>query len=104
MLYTFKENEFLVWVSYFMQRGFPLLERINELIYLLQAGGFVAKWDQDIVFLRSKGQEISKNLSLTIEHLEGAFYLLFIGLSSSVIVFICEICRNKGCKRNNLEK
>lgn len=93
MLYTFKEIEFVVWVKYFAKKGFPLINRMNNLILLLQSNGLVAKWERDIVVIQNKGVEITKHQTLTLSHLQGAFYLLVIGFTSSIVIFLIEICK-----------
>lgn len=91
MLYTFGEVEFVVWVKYFTYKGFPFLERVNQLIFLLQSSGFIAKWENDIAFVQRKGLDISEHKTLSLSHLEGAFYILVLGIITSIVIFLFEI-------------
>lgn len=102
-----------------VERGFPLLRRMNEILAGLRDNGFMNKLFVDFKFnmtilttmrelkaskhafnTQSEGfdsfddenkDEESPEVVLTTEHLEGAFTILIAGLFVSAIVFVLEI-------------
>lgn len=88
-LYTFKESEFVVWCKYYVRRGFPFVKRIDKLIMLLLANGLVAKWDGDLA-LGAKVEDDPELEPLSLNHLQGAFFLLLFGYVLSTCLFLIE--------------
>jgi len=87
----------------FFHSGSPLLERFNRIIYHLVESGMVQKFWEDIN-LRYIGQkdDVDENededakdgsdvVVLNVDHLEGAFILLLLGLACGTTMFILEL-------------
>jgi hypothetical protein len=97
-----------------VERGFPLLRRINEILSALRDNGLTSKLFVDFKFnmtilvpIREKmghmavttmtfddepgNEDENPEIVLTTEHLEGAFSLLFAGLITSTTAFLLEI-------------
>lgn len=104
-----------------VERGFPLLRRINHIIATLRDAGIMSKLIQDFNYnmtiltsireMKAHKVELDPSLQdlnldlmddenpsnespeivLTTEHLEGAFSLLFVGLFITSVVFILEL-------------
>lgn len=70
-------------------KGFPLLDRYNEIAFRLHAGGFLAKWLRDIDS-SFYGRSSKDPIRLTLEHVAGGFFLLFCGLGVSFLGFVGE--------------
>lgn len=79
MLYNFEKSEFVVWCKYYLAKGFPFLEKINYKILLLQSSGLISKWERDLVVGSNNKIEVAKLEPLTLNHLQGAFFLLLFG-------------------------
>jgi len=79
----------------YVVRGSLLLERINSIVLRLQNAGIIDKWVSDI--RRKFGKHFDNALLedgfcvLTLAHLEGAFYLLLLGMLFSITVWFLEI-------------
>lgn len=93
MLYNFQESEFVVWCKYYVEKGFPFLERINEKILLLQSSGLISKWERNLVEGINNRVEVSELQSLTVNHLQGAFFLLLIGNFLAFLMFGYEMMK-----------
>lgn len=82
----------------YLRKGSILLERINSIVLRLQNAGIIDKWVQDI--RRKFGKHFDDALLedeffvLTLAHLEGAFYLLLLGMLFSITVWFVEIIRH----------
>jgi hypothetical protein len=82
-------------------RGSQFLEIFNEIIMHLLQGGFKEQWWKDIQYTATLDLASDFNLppgeyiELTLEHLQSAFYFLFLGSILSIITFISELlcCR-----------
>lgn len=77
----------------YMTKGFPLKDRIDQLIYRIKATGLMSKWQNDIAYyvkLTNSRYVSDDNQKLTISHLQGAFMVLGIGLGCSILSLICE--------------
>lgn len=90
MLYGFKDFVFVCWCHYYTMKGHPFLQRINSILLRLQSSGLIAKWEASTISEKKRGTEISHHQSLTLDHLAGAFYLLILGLLTSIITFVIE--------------
>ena len=79
----------------YLRKGNILLERINSIVLRLQNAGIINKWVKDI--RRKFGKHFNNALLedefcvLTLEHLQGAFYLLLLGMLFSITVWFLEI-------------
>jgi hypothetical protein len=83
-------------------KGNPMLDSYNKVIRLVHQAGFIEKWWKDLKYTATLSSAKDFNLpageyiKLTLEHLQSAFYFLFLGYVFSVIFFISEIfCRHK---------
>ncbi|PSN45721.1 Ionotropic receptor 206 [Blattella germanica] len=83
-------------------KGSFILERFNDLFLRVLQSGVMDKWWKDIRYtgtlaLASTLNEVnSEYIKLTLEHLQSAFYLLFLGCIFSIIVFVSEVlCRRR---------
>lgn len=114
-----------------VERGFPLLRRINEVLSTLRDAGLMNKMFIDFNYnmtiltpIREKQHHLKEQddgnvedlniddghinveddpeIVLTTEHLEGAFTLLFVGLAVSSAVFILEMIFHSKFVRNVL--
>jgi Ligand-gated ion channel. len=91
----FKDNIQQGYMVIYLPRGSILLERINSIVLRLQNAGIIDKWVNDI--RRKFGKHFDKALPeddfcvLTLAHLEGAFYLLLLGMLLSTTVWFLEI-------------
>lgn len=89
-IYVFKNIEFMNAIVMYFRKGYPFLEKFNELILLSYSNGLVAKWlaDSTMFIPQIVSDEPEK---FEVENLIAAFYLLIIGWIISAIIFISEI-------------
>lgn len=73
-----------------MIKGFPLVNRISKLQMLLESNGLITKWDSDIQFKVLKIESEPDHKPLSLDHLQGAFFIWALGLICSIIVYIFE--------------
>jgi len=90
----FKDNIQQGHMVIYLRKGNILLERINSIVLRLRNAGIIDKWVNDI--RRKFGKHFDNVLEdeycvLTLAHLEGAFYLLLLGMLFSITVWILEI-------------
>ena len=105
-IFGLSQDMFANHLEMIVQRGFPLLRRINEIISSLRDMGLMSKLFNDFnynmtilqpIHERKKRQdegnyaEQTNEIVLTIEHLDGAFTVFFLGLFISSIVFLLEV-------------
>jgi hypothetical protein len=81
----------------FVPKGFPLKARYDEVLLFLMQAGLLNLWWENIKYaatLETAG-DISlpsgEYIALTMEHLQSAFYFLFLGYAISVLSFLLEI-------------
>lgn len=99
LLYSFKENQFSLWGKIYAIRGFPIMPKMNEYLLLLRANGLIEKWDMDVSTVRKDDKDYPKIQTLSLDHLQAAFYLLGFGVICSTLMFIGEICYDKVNRR-----
>lgn len=89
MIYEVDENTNSIWVRVHVLKGYPLLDRFDDVLMRLQSNGLMYKWDKDT---RSKVKTVEgdEHKRLKVEHLQGAFMILGFGLSMSLGVFVLE--------------
>ncbi|KAJ9584515.1 hypothetical protein L9F63_021125 [Diploptera punctata] len=92
---SFHDNLIEGYMSFIFQKGHLLLERFSMTIMRLQSAGIIDRW---IVELRLKyGKWFNKELSekdfnvLSMSHVQGAFYLLLLGIILSTVCFLLEV-------------
>jgi len=92
-------NDLFIYSAVMMfQRFHHLLPRINEKIRYISESGLLTKWVQDTERSRSKVSNKNKDgkasesvqMKLRVEHVEGAFLVVIIGLSIAFIAFCLE--------------
>lgn len=93
MLHNFEESEFVVWCKYYLAKGSPFIEKINDKILLLQSNGLISKWEHDLVAGSNNKIDVSKLESLTLNHLQGAFFLLLFGNCLATVFLVGEKCK-----------
>lgn len=99
LLYYFKESVVSYPIAMYMTRGYPLKQRINELISRIISAGLITTWEQKVFdykwknasVLAEESSEEPENKWLTIDHLEAVLFSLAIGHSFALVVFIAEI-------------
>lgn len=94
-LYCIKRDTTPYSVNFVMRKGFPLTNRIKQLISRLQSAGFISKWKT----LHAQTSPESDGLKvITREKFGPIFYLYGILIVAAIITFIIElICGNKNC-------
>jgi hypothetical protein len=97
---TVKESTVLLTdVIMLLQKGSPLLHRVNEIIRRVSEGGIIDHWVQSCAEMREviKAEaNATKTLAdefraLNMTHMQSAFYLLFLGQGLSMMSFLMEI-------------
>lgn len=91
-------DDVVIYSASMMFRKFHhLLPIINDKIRTIAESGLLTKWQKDskragkkTVVVRSEGGHGSKLMKLRLEHVEGAFLIVLIGLSISFVVFLLE--------------
>lgn len=96
LFYSMPECPVPYVVIYAMRYGTPYKQRINFILRQAQEAGFIDFWDNKDkkmisgkVSLHSGGGD--HLVPLSVMHLQSAFYVLFLGLSFSILYFLCEI-------------
>lgn len=89
MLYHFKQFGMLSVIRFYVNKGNPILDKIDEVLMQLASSGFINKWDADLrsTFKISEPDKIALNLG----HLLGAFDVLLFGIVLSFVTFLCEL-------------
>lgn len=102
-IHWFKDDMVSFPVQMYMVRGFPLQRRINGLIVRILQSGLQDKWIKDLKYvIKEKYENSTDNLGdnqapeiLHLSQLQGAFYVLLLGLGSAVLIFLGEIILHK---------
>lgn len=83
-------------------KGNPMLNAYNNVIHLVHQAGLIEKWWKDLKYTATLSAAkdfnvpVGEYIKLTLQHLQSAFYFLFLGYSVSIISFLSEIfCRRK---------
>jgi hypothetical protein len=88
-------------------KGNPMLDAYNNIIRLVHQAGLIEKWWQDLKYTATLSSAKDFNLpvgeyiKLTLEHLQSAFYFLFLGYCVSIMSFLSEILR---CRKRSMTK
>lgn len=98
-IYGIPGNVFSNPLEMIAERGFPLIRRINTLINRMKDAGLTSKIYKDFLYNKTVLDHIrhredltdDSQIVLTIQHLEGAFAVLIVGLMVSFVVFIIEV-------------
>lgn len=91
------------WIGLYTPKRHPLRKFLNLKILILIEAGLVEYFNKDLNFkYKLKGEKKvsteSDGLKLSLNHLEGAFYVLFFLWAISIIIFCCEILYRKELK------
>ncbi|XP_037024283.1 uncharacterized protein LOC119066111 [Bradysia coprophila] len=95
-------NVFTSPLEMIAERGFPLIKKFSSLIHRMKDAGLTSKIYKDFLhnktildFIRHRDRihEVGQ-ITLTLDHLQGAFAVLIIGLIISLVVFLIEILLN----------
>lgn len=84
-------------ITMFVPKGFPLKAKYDKVLLFLMQAGLLNLWWEKIKYtatLETAGDisPISEDyIALTMEHLQSAFYFLFLGYAISVLSFLLEI-------------
>lgn len=89
-----EENVVIYSAVMIFRKFYHLLPMINENIRIIAESGLLSKWEVDSLKVGKKEEDPSassghgsKTIKLSIEHVEGAFYLVTMGLGLSLLVF-----------------
>nr|CAD7440683.1 unnamed protein product [Timema bartmani] len=110
------EDVYWAHVTSYSRKGSPFIESYNRLIHRLIDSGLIRAWEGQVVrkFLPDRVQRAVRQSGdtvteaeptiLEIQHVQGAYFILFFGLSASLIGFFGEIgvshYRKKGKEHN----
>lgn len=96
-----EDNVVIYSVVMLFRKFHHLLPFFNDRIRIITESGLLSKWELDSIKV-SKKQETSgggggghgsgKQTKLSLEHVEGAFFLVIIGLGIALLTFILECC------------
>lgn len=108
-LYCFSKTENIHshGIKLFVRKDFHLLSKFNDLLRQVAESGLFGKWLREAearkTSVKAKQMEEARDAAepLKVKHVQGAFGLLFLGCSVSIIVFIAEIVTNWICRRYN---
>lgn len=92
-------NVFSNQLEMIAERGFPLIRKFNSLINRMKDTGLIEKIYDDFLFNKTildfihdkKGIADVSQTRLTVQHLQGAFAVLIVGLLISFVVFVVEV-------------
>lgn len=95
------DNIFVYSVVMLVKKNFHLLSKINENIRIISESGLLSKWQKDSEKIgafnddsadtKNNNPHGSVQMELKMEHVEGAFLLVLIGLILSTLVFFMEL-------------
>lgn len=84
------------------ERGFPLIRKFNALINRMKDAGLISKIYKDFLYNKTildyirhrEGIADVSQITLTVQHMQGAFAVLIVGLMFSSVVFAMEVISN----------
>ena len=91
-------------ISMYVTKGFPLLERIDDIILTTVEAGLLEHWWSIYLAeirrkIRFRGkEEIISYEEFTLAHLYVVFIIIHVGFAFSVLLFLCEICLSRAKK------
>ncbi|KAK3868009.1 hypothetical protein Pcinc_026555 [Petrolisthes cinctipes] len=107
-VYFMREQIYEGNLAFFYRKHTPWRHLFDEGMRRLIEAGFVPKWQRDIMLgfshtlgQPSSGQKDSNPRSLSLGHLQGAFLVLLLGLSTSFVAFVTEWSGGRACSRNH---
>lgn len=95
-------NDVVIYSSVMMfRRHHPLILTMNDKIRAISESGLLSKWKKENTFVAENNDENDgsgrskdgngKQMKLRLDHVQGAFILLFIGVLLAAIAFIFEL-------------
>lgn len=93
-VYGFKKVVKPIMYNMYTLRGYPFLERFNDVILRLQANGLIWKWTEEtkkIINIIKKSEDENANAALTLTNLYSSFFVLLFGYIFAVIFFCLEV-------------
>lgn len=96
LVHIVKECHTTLLLCNILPKGSHFLEVFNRVIMRLYEGGFIKKWFNDfgqglVEEERFESEEAKDFVSLNLHDLQTAFYILLLGHSCSIFLFLCEI-------------
>ncbi|KAJ9574023.1 hypothetical protein L9F63_008596 [Diploptera punctata] len=99
LLHKVRENILTSYNVYEVPRNSPYLDEISTAVKRLTEGGFQPKWYRDTIHKYILNGYLSEHFNilnarttpLLLKHMQTAFYILFIGLFHSFLVFLAEL-------------
>jgi hypothetical protein len=89
------DDYFFVFLSVYAQKGSFLLDFFNKIVTFATESGMVVKADRDRRtakrHVQGAADRFGEYFVFTLNHLRIAFYILVLGHSMSVLLFVCEI-------------
>lgn len=75
----------------FRFKGNPLLPRINQILEHVIEAGLIDYWADNMARIPGHMDKITEEKTLHLDNLQGAFYILAVGLFVSFGVFLVEL-------------
>lgn len=106
-------NVFANQIEMISERGFPLLNRFNNLIAFMRDSGIIQKLYNDfhynvtvLHYIRNRDDDMFKEeqIVLTLNHMDGAFTLLLFGCLIGLVTFGVEIIMDTYSKRRRARR
>lgn len=110
LLYCFKESIVSYPVVMYLTKGYPLTERINEVIENVKAAGLMNMWEKRIYENRWFNSTLEHDDDaddpkwMTLSHLQAVFGILMMGEVIAFIVFVGELLWYRWKKRKRRSK
>lgn len=79
--------------TYSLKKGSPFINPFNKEIRKITEYGFQIKWINDIKFKNFTYDEDFFHVKISLQHMYGAFYILFFGYFFGTLLFLIEIYR-----------
>ncbi|XP_063875892.1 probable glutamate receptor [Scylla paramamosain] len=104
-----KDIPVLVYAGFVLRKGAPFYHRFTRMINQLEDGGILSKWIAEVVTRRIKknreklnnSQQGTKTIApqekgvvLGLDHVQGGFYMLFLGCTLGLLSLLGEILHN----------
>lgn len=101
MLHVINECPRLYYISYIVRRGSPLLQSIDTIVRYAFEAGIVRMWYQHVEYAITTNRQFhhmnvtEETKPFNIKDMQFPFYVLFMGLFFSTLVFISEVMVDK---------
>lgn len=96
LLHILKQRVGSVWGAFILPKDSPYVPRMNVIIQRLFEAGFVSKWEAQSLHVDTALPTISHidnkaDVSLSLHHIQTAYYLFVTGIIFSVLTFVLEV-------------